>query len=148
MKRLTWGKWLISLVAVLTIILPFVADYNATHIFNPNWSGHSKYHNAQAIMMGTFSGLIALWALWFKRGDSMSGLQFGMLAAAIYWLGMIGAALFPGVAYFDVGSTEKAPIVFGVEITQPYLAAFFIILLLGGYFLEALRQRIAKDQIV
>jgi len=136
MKKWMWGKWLIALVALSTIVLPFVADYSETHIFNPNWSGHAKFHNAQAMTMGAVAGLMALWAIWIKKGDLLTRLLFATLLTSIYWLGQIGAAFFPGIAYFDPNSTEKAPVIFGVEIIQPYLAAFFVLLVGGGYLFE------------
>lgn len=142
MKNYMWGKWLIASVALATIVLPFVADYNKTHIFNPNWSGHAVYHNAQAMTMGAVAGLMALWAIWIRRGELLTRLQFAALLTAIYWLGQIGAAFFPGIAYFDANSTEKAPVIFGIEIVQPYLAAFFVLLLVGGYFFERQRSSI------
>jgi hypothetical protein len=143
MKNFMWGKWLIATVALATIILPFVADYNKTHIFNPNWSGHAIYHNAQAITMGAISGLMALWAILIKRGDALTRIQFAALLSTIYWLGQIGAAFFPGIAYFDANSTEKAPVIFGIEIVQPYLATLFVLIVLGGYLLE--RRRLANQ---
>ena len=135
MKNVMWGKWLIATVALATIILPFVADYNATHIFNPEWSGHAKFHNAQAMTMGAITGTMALSAILFKSGDAAMKILFAAMLTTVYWLGQIGAAFFPGIAYFDVNTTEKAPVIFGITIVQPYLATVFVLIVIGGYLL-------------
>ena len=32
------GKMLISLAAILTVVAPFLADWNDSHLFSPQWS--------------------------------------------------------------------------------------------------------------
>jgi hypothetical protein len=45
------GRWLLSLVALFTIAGPYGADWNETHIYNPNWPPHAKFHNAQTMLV-------------------------------------------------------------------------------------------------
>ncbi|EPX57315.1 hypothetical protein D187_007069 [Cystobacter fuscus DSM 2262] len=52
--KLPLGRWLISLVALLALIGPYGADWNETHLFNPHWSPHAKFHDAQTMLLGTF----------------------------------------------------------------------------------------------
>lgn len=52
MKNWRIGAWIITLVALVTIIGPFVADWNATHIYNPRRTPHAKFHNAQTMLLG------------------------------------------------------------------------------------------------
>ncbi len=67
MKNLRVGAWIITLVALFTIVAPFVADWNATHIYNPRWTPHAKFHNAQTMLLGVGLGLSALWFVWRLR---------------------------------------------------------------------------------
>lgn len=32
-------RTMLTLVALITAIVPFIADYNETHVFNPKWPG-------------------------------------------------------------------------------------------------------------
>jgi hypothetical protein len=45
------GKVLISLVAAETAAGPYMFDWNETHIYNPTWPPHAKFHNAQTMSM-------------------------------------------------------------------------------------------------
>lgn len=42
------GQLLLSFVAVVTSISPILADFNATHIFNPLWLPHARFHAGHA----------------------------------------------------------------------------------------------------
>jgi hypothetical protein len=53
------GKVLISLSAAGTLIGSYVADWNETHIHNPTWPPHAKFHNAQTMSMGAALSLTA-----------------------------------------------------------------------------------------
>ncbi|SNR29393.1 DUF6640 family protein [Blastococcus mobilis] len=50
--------------AVGTIVGTARADLNATHVFNPEWPPHARFHGAAGL--GTVAGaqLLALWLLW------------------------------------------------------------------------------------
>jgi hypothetical protein len=60
------GKFLISFIAAFTAVAPYLADWNETHIYNPNWLPHAKFHNAQTMVFGTLLGLLSLLALWVR----------------------------------------------------------------------------------
>ena len=40
------GRWLLSGVAAFTAVGGFLADWNRTHLFNPRWTPHAKFHDA------------------------------------------------------------------------------------------------------
>lgn len=42
----------------------FSADWNATHVFNPKWTPHAKFHNAQTITLSVVTAGLTLWQLW------------------------------------------------------------------------------------
>ncbi len=60
--RWSIGKLLISLVAIFTAVSPYLADWNETHIYNPLWLPHAKFHNAQTMVLGAFLGLLAIYS--------------------------------------------------------------------------------------
>ena len=58
------SRLILSGAAVGTIIGTGRADLNATHVLNPAWPPHARFHNATG--WGTVAGsqLLALWLLW------------------------------------------------------------------------------------
>jgi hypothetical protein len=137
--RWSIGKLLISLVAVFTSVSPYLADWNETHIYNPLWTPHAKFHNAQTMVLGALLGLLAIYCLWFRRTVSdQQKLNEGAVLASLYWLAQLPAVFFPGTALTDPGiNSVKMPVVFGVEFNQLTLNITVIFpLLILGYYLE------------
>ena len=95
------GKVLLSLVALFTAVSPYLADWNDTHVLNPLWPAHAKFHNGQTMAMGTLLGLATLYFAWRRRGDAGSNLRAAITFAALYWVSQAAAILYPGAAYFD-----------------------------------------------
>ena len=140
------GRVLISAVAVFTPLGAFAADWNATHIYNPNWPPHAKFHNAQTMVSAVLLPALALWQLWGRRPADLStersALRLGALLAAAYFLTQAPAVLFPGAAVVDPEFRDELPVVAGIELNVLYAqAVLFYPLIAAGYALEARRLR-------
>lgn len=83
------------------MVSPYLADWNATHIYNPHWPPHAKFHNAQTMTLGSLLGLCSLAFAWVPRLGSPPGLLASWLFSALYWVSQPFAFLFPGVAWTD-----------------------------------------------
>lgn len=125
-----WGRVLISVSAAGTAIGVFVADWNESHIFNPTWPPHAKFHNAQTMSMGVALGLIALYHLW-KPARTRASLATAAVAAGVYGVTQLSVALYPGVSSVDPPGENTWP---QLMTTLPSLA-----FVLGGYLLERRR---------
>lgn len=97
---LTGGKLLFSLIALFNALSPFYADWNETHIYNPAWPPHAKFHNAQTMAMAVLLALATLYFVWSSR-DSKRMLVPAAIAAGLYWASQALGFLFPGVAWTD-----------------------------------------------
>ncbi|KAF2874755.1 hypothetical protein BDV95DRAFT_656332 [Massariosphaeria phaeospora] len=64
-SSLTPGKSLMALVAVFTAVAPYLADWSETHVLNPNWPPHARFHNGQTMSTGLFIGVATLYYLFF-----------------------------------------------------------------------------------
>jgi hypothetical protein len=120
----TGPRVLASVVALLTVVLPFAADWNATHLYNPAWSGHAKFHSAHTMALGAGLGLLGLVWLW-RPGRFASGLA----VLAIYWLTQASALAVPGTAVIDPEFAERLPRVGGLTLNQLWGDAVFVGLL-------------------
>src|SRR6185503_15795931 len=83
------GKLIISAVAVFTGAAPFFADWNSTHIYNPNWPPHAKFHNAQTIVLGAVTTLLAIWFLWKRGRDDGLRVDVGSIFSVLYWICLV-----------------------------------------------------------
>lgn len=99
-KRLA-ARILLTVVAVFTIVAPVLADWNASHIYNPLWPPHAKFHNAQTMVLGVLLGVAALYFTWRRTASVRSALFTALLFDALYWISQTLAFLFPGVAWTD-----------------------------------------------
>lgn len=95
------GRVLVTLVSSWAAFGSYLFDWNASHIFNPRWPPHAKFHNAQTMLLGTMLGLLALWTLWVSKSDALLRLRFATAVASFYWVTQAGALLFPGTALTD-----------------------------------------------
>ncbi len=147
-SRQTIGRLLITLVAVFTAVSPYLADWNVTHIYNPTWTPHAKFHNAQTMVLGTILGFLSIYCLWFRTGITpKQKLNEATALASLYWLAQLPATLFPGTALTDPGiNSVKMPIIFGVEFNQVIMDVIVIFPLIGvGYYLE--RKSLEKAEV-
>ncbi len=97
---LTAAKVLLTLTA-LEFFGPIVRDTGASHLFNPDWTGHARVHLVWLLgFMGT-SGLMNLYLLWLRRPSDERDVH---LAAALQCCNLAGfwLAYFLGPAYAGV----------------------------------------------
>lgn len=99
--KLLTGRIMLSVVAIGTIVLPLLADWNATHIYNAEWPPHAKFHNAQTMSMAVLLGVSGLAFLWRRIDDARLALAAAWVLIALYWVSQCFAFLFPGVAWTD-----------------------------------------------
>ncbi len=98
--RLMSGKILLSVIAIATMVSPYIADWNPTHIYNPLWPPHAKFHNAQTMTIAVLLGASGLLFLW-RRRTAGPDLLPTVLFIGLYWVSQLPAFLFPGVAWTD-----------------------------------------------
>jgi hypothetical protein len=94
--KLHLAYWFVTFVAVVTSFLAYVFDWNETHVFNPRWPPHAKFHNAQTLLLGSLLGLSSLLFLW--RFHSVNA---AIITASLYWVSQLGSIAFPGTALID-----------------------------------------------
>lgn len=96
MSRQTIGRVLVSLAAVFTALGTVVADMSPTHVFNPAWVPHARFHGAQLVTIAILLAAIALWLLWWPAPAPAHRLRLAALLAALFWIAFFPAMAVPG----------------------------------------------------
>lgn len=96
------GRLLISLAVVITAVAPFLADWNDSHIFSPQWSPHARFHGASTLGMTSVLASAALWRLW-RRAPGRDAVAAAAMVPIAYWGPFYLAALIPGTGVEDPG---------------------------------------------
>lgn len=141
-----FGKVLLSAGALFPAVGAFLADWNATHLFNPKWTPHAKFHDAQTITLAAEAAGLSLWYLWgpgSKTGSpGLSRLRSATLFGGLFFLTLPPAILFPGVKLVDEDNPHRPTTFAGLPVNQVTgIAAILLPLLAVGYALEKRRLR-------
>jgi hypothetical protein len=126
------GRWILSGVAVMLATNGFLGDWNRTHLFNPRWTPHSKYHDALTLLLGAGLGGMSLRALWRKEPD----LETAALLPAIFWASMAGSFAFPGAGSIAREFPDPADRVGLSKIHEGVISAGMLALTVAGYALS------------
>jgi hypothetical protein len=130
------GRKILSSVAALTAAGGFLADWNRTHLFNPDWPPHAKFHDAQTVLLGLFLGA---GGLYFLRGGGehpRRDLALGALLPSLFWASQAGSFLFPGAEGLEAEFPEKVPKLGGVWLNERVASTTMLTLLALGYLIE------------
>lgn len=137
------GRRILNLVAVTTVVGGFAADWNHTHLLNPAWPPHARFHDAMTIALGGLLGAGALYAL--NRPGSAPGRDatLGALLPAAFWASMGLAFSFPGTQGLQAEFPHLVPRIRGVWIDERFAAGGALALTAIGYGLERSARRAA-----
>ena len=133
-------RWLVTFIAVVTGGAAYLADWNVTHIHNPRWPPHAKFHNAQTMLLGTALGALALYLLWAKRKERTDSFGLAVTVTSIYWFTQIGSLFFPGTALVDPEFIDRVPQIKGFTVNQLGIDAVLLALLGVAYLFHYVRK--------
>jgi hypothetical protein len=98
------SRLVLSGAALGTIAGTGRADLNRTHLFNPSWPPHARFHSAAGWGSVAGSQLLALWLLWRPCTDADDGdlaIKIAALLPAVAWVSFFPALATPGTAVED-----------------------------------------------
>ena len=142
MNRSDAGRFVLSGVAALTAAGGWLADVNRTHLFNPRWLPHAKFHDAWTVLLGTGLGSLGLYLLRRRGTDPELDLALGAGLPALFWTAQAGSYLFPGTKGMESEFPDRLPEVAGVRVNEAVGSALMLTLTAAGYLLA---RRGAED---
>jgi hypothetical protein len=127
------GRALLTAANVGTIIGPIVADWNDSHIFNPRWPSHARFHGVVAL--GTAAALSAygVWRLWAPSPDRAAGRDLAAAVPFAYWGSFFPAALVKGTGVED--PPHLLARIVGIPLNM-FIAATISAVTLSGWLLD------------
>ena len=130
------GTYLIGFAALTSIVVPIAVDLNESHLFNPEWTGHARLHDAMSFLMSIGLGAAALWLIWNPSRRHGGYLACATLLSIWSWVSLLIAGLFPGATYNNEAEGLSPPVLMGITI-WPNAALSWIIIMAGiaGWFL-------------
>lgn len=143
-SSLTLGRGLFFMGNLIYSGGAFIADWNETHISNPRWPPHAKFHNGQTMSLGV---LLALTSTYFAFRPAFSRLspaeaKHSILTAAVvgslYCVAGISAIFYPGTHWFDPEYEMKG-------MTQREIFLGQLVVIWVAYYLETRRIGKAKS---
>ncbi len=126
------GRLLVSFALLSTLIGPVTADWNHTHVFNPDWPPHARFHSIVGLCMTIGFSLIGLWLLWKKSSDSLALLFVAASVPVLAWATFFIAALVPGAGVED--HAGALPRILGLPLNL-FVALIFSVISVAGYLL-------------
>jgi hypothetical protein len=91
-KRFRVAQVLLT-IGVFEFFGPIVRDTSPTHLLNPEWVGHARFHLAWALVFMGLSGVCNIYLIWFRRPRQLSSLYISWAWQACNIFGFWGAAI-------------------------------------------------------
>jgi hypothetical protein len=95
------SRVLFCFVSVYLVIGAHIADYSRTHLLDPRWPPHAKFHDGQTLMFSIFLAALTIFFAVTQTRDRRVTLIATTSLAALYWVTQALAILYPGTAFVD-----------------------------------------------
>ena len=111
MDRVKLGKSVISFVIAASAIVSTLVDWNESHLFNPAWHGHAKFHDALMLCLLAGISIVGLWQLWRDSKEPEVGIKIAALIPVTFWTPSyyISATLCRAPAFWPKRSRRTPP---------------------------------------
>lgn len=113
----------------------WIADMNKTHMFNPTWTPHAKFHDGMSISAASLAGAAGLYFLTSRPFNQRVNTTIAALLPAIIFGAQASAFLYPGAKGVEAENPKMAPKVAGVRMNELPVALVGLALAGIGYFL-------------
>lgn len=120
--------------SILFASAAYIADWSYTHVLNPRWPPHAKFHNGQTMSVGALNAALVVYLL-SRRANSPETKKSLVFVAAVVGsstaLAGLSAILYPGTAWTDPEFDTGALIA-----PQAYVFVGHLMFTWAGYMLE------------
>ncbi|MEJ8563260.1 hypothetical protein QTO30_19955 [Yoonia sp. GPGPB17] len=129
-------KIAVTAITIFYGLVPAIADLNETHLFNPLWSEHARFHGAWFLAFAAGIALVALFLTWV-RDDVFLPIAFGLIFVAGFWVATIFGPAYGGALVDENGYVQT---VLGLDSNMFLFSVVGVLLLI----LLALAMRVSR----
>jgi hypothetical protein len=133
------AKILLTIATLGYSAIPFKFDFDETHVKNPSWDSHARFHIVWQVTSYIYVALLALYLIW-GQGDSWSLWLAFILGAASYggfWTAFLTRGHYGTHIVSKVNPVPEFNLGFAkVDANVTLFSVFAILLLLGAMFLK------------
>ena len=90
------SKILITIPTIWYGTMPVIADLSDSHLLNPTWMPHAKFHLAWLLSTNSLLALFSLYLIWVKDKSIYAGL-IGIFVMAGFWIAALSRNLYGGL---------------------------------------------------
>jgi hypothetical protein len=120
------SRLIYTALGIFVAVGSHLADYNKTHMLNPRWTPHAKFHGGQTLMFSILLAALSIFFAWRKTADRLNTVLAVSSFAGVYWVAQAGAILYPGTAAFDPEFITPWSYIFGLP-DQTYIEIFCLV---------------------
>jgi uncharacterized protein DUF6640 len=84
---------LLTLTAIVYAVVPPIVDINPTHILNPEWTTHARFHTVWQVSVNSMLGLLSVLLVWWPGASRPLRIKIGAVLGCIALGGFFVAAL-------------------------------------------------------
>lgn len=130
------GRIILSTVLIDTGVVSTAVDWNSSHIFNPTWVPHARFHDIAMLHLLNGVCILALWLMWRRSKEPEIGVRVAALIPVIFWGAFFyGTILVPGTS-LKADPNEVLPSIAGIPLYPNVIVALINVVLAGvGYWL-------------
>jgi hypothetical protein len=121
------GRRLLAALNLATALNGLVIDWNRTHLLNPRWPPHARFHDAMTISFGLLLGALGCRAL--RRGD----VRGAALGPALFFGAQLSAFAYPGTRGIESEFPGLAPRLGPIRLNEAPIALAMLGLTALGY---------------
>ena len=90
------SKILITIPTIWYGTMPVIADLSDSHLLNPTWMPHAKFHLAWLLSTNSLLALFSLYLIWVKDKSIYAGL-IGIFVMAGFWIAAFSRNFYGGL---------------------------------------------------
>ncbi len=120
-------------------LIPAIFDSNNTHVTNPSWDKHARFHVVWQVSSYVYVALLALFLIWTTGGETWNLWLAAILAAASYggfWTAVLSRPSYEGTLISAINPVPDFSWKIGGKIvkTDANVTLFtgFVIILIAG----------------